>query len=91
MASDLAKSKEWLRWLPYSIRMDEKCEFNLIEKKYAITMTGSVGRMYHCPNKEEHEKFQKILAKYSEDDEQIFDTYGPVDMTVFVAYRFVKK
>jgi hypothetical protein len=89
--SGLAESKEWLRWLPYSIRRDGNCEFDLIEKKYAVTLNGMAHRLYYCPNKDEFEMFQTILAKYSEDDEQILDAYGPSDMTVYAVYRFVRR
>ncbi len=89
--SGLAESKEWLRWLPYSIRRDGNCEFDLIEKKYAVTLNGMAHRLYYCPNKDEFEMFQTILAKYSEDDGQIFDSYGSSDLATFAAYKFVKK
>lgn len=89
--SGLAESKEWLRWLPYSIRRDGNCEFDLIEKKYAVTLNGMAHRLYYCPNKDEFEMFQTILAKYSEDDGQIFDSYGSSDLATFVAYKLVKK
>lgn len=89
--SGLTESKEWLRWLPYSIRRDGKCEFDLIEKKYTVKFSGTVNRSYYCPNKDELEKFRTILDEHSEDDEQILDAYGPSDMTVYAVYRFVRR